>query len=647
MTTASRKRKTAAAAKRRPANKRKLDAFPDRIDLRDWAYQPTLAPLHDELDNRHRVPEILDQGMEGACTGFALAGTINFLLAERGLRRRASPRMLYEMARCYDEWPGENYEGSSARGAIKGWARHGVCERSLWPDSYHGRGNLTDVVSKAAIATPSGAYYRVKHKEVRDVHAALSQVGVVYCTLMVHDGWDSPGPVSVTVGKGKNKHKLPVIARKGRSESGHAVALVGYTRQGFIVQNSWGPAWGAKGFALLPYEDYLLHATDVWVAQLGVPLAVDLWSEQGATDSLSGRYRSAQQIPLTEIRPYVVDIGNNGELSQNGDYWTSEDDLRRLFNEFIPEKAAALGWEKKRVMLYLHGGLNNETDVAKRIVAFRDKFLANGIYPLHVMWETGPLETLSDTLDDLFTHADERAGGGFLEGMRNAKDRVLELTTAPIGGPMWSEMKENAWRASDHREGKGGMQLIRKYAQEALQKLSSDERNNWELHVVAHSAGSIFTTHAVQHLIALGIPFKTVQFLAPAVRIDEFAQYMGPSIQGGDCPKPTLYILSEELELDDTVGPYGRSLLWLVSRAFEDKRDTPILGMDTYLKAASNLRNLLGDAVISVAQGRPGAETASKSHGGFDNDPSTLNSILYRILGRKPSSEFVQRDLDY
>ena len=263
------------------------------------------------------------------------------------------------------------------------------------------------------------------------------------------------------------------------------------------------------------------------------------------------------------------------------------------------------------------------------------------------MWETGALESLSDTLADLFTHADDRAGGGFLEGMKNAKDRVLELTTAPIGKPMWSEMKENAWRASDHRNGIGGMQLIRKYATEALQPASQAERNNWELHVVAHSAGSIFTTHAVEHLSALGIPFKTVQFLAPAVRIDEFTQYMGPSIQAGVCPKPTMYILGDELEMDDSVGPYGRSLLWLVSRAFEDKRDTPILGMNTYLKAAVNVKALLGDVVISVSQGKSGSETASKSHGGFDNDPLTMNSILYRILGQKPSSEFTQRDLDY
>ena len=52
------------------------------------------------------------------------------------------------------------------------------------------------------------------------------------------------------------------------------MAIVGYTEDGFIIQNSWGRA-GEPGFALLPYEDYLLHATDVWVAQLGVPVKID------------------------------------------------------------------------------------------------------------------------------------------------------------------------------------------------------------------------------------------------------------------------------------------------------------------------------------------------------------------------------------
>lgn len=41
--------------------KRRLDAFPDKIDVRDWFYQPTLAALPDQLINCDNVPAILDQ----------------------------------------------------------------------------------------------------------------------------------------------------------------------------------------------------------------------------------------------------------------------------------------------------------------------------------------------------------------------------------------------------------------------------------------------------------------------------------------------------------------------------------------------------------------------------------------------------------
>jgi hypothetical protein len=231
--------------------------------------------------------------------------------------------------------------------------------------------------------------------------------------------------------------------------------------------------------------------------------------------------------------------------------------------------------------------------------------------------------------------------------MRNAKDRVLELTMAPIGGPIWSEMKENAWRASDHRRGLGGMQLIRKHARQALEKVSLEERKKWELHVVAHSAGSIFTAHAIKHLCDLGISFKTLQFMAPAVRTDEFQEFMSKEIKSGQCPKPTMYILNKQQEEDDTVGPYGRSLLWLVSRAFEDKRNTPILGMQHYLDDMPAIKSLMEGLVVSPAHGKPGAESESKTHGGFDNDPYTMNSVLYHILGKAPVQTFDQRDLDY
>ena len=95
------------------------------------------------------------------------------------------------------------------------------------------------------------------------------------------------------------------------------------------------------------------------------------------------------------------------------------------------------------------------------------------------------------------------------------------------------------------------------------------------------------------------------------------------------------------------MGPYGRSLLWLVSRAFEDKRETPILGMKYFVDQDQGLKKFLGDVVVSPVNGKSGNETQSKTHGGFDNDPFTLNSILYRILGGEPLEKFEARDLDY
>ena len=75
-----------AEIKKSGASARKLDAMPDRVDIRDWAYQPTLRALPPELISINDVPAILDQGQEGACTGFGLAAVINYQLAKRDIK---------------------------------------------------------------------------------------------------------------------------------------------------------------------------------------------------------------------------------------------------------------------------------------------------------------------------------------------------------------------------------------------------------------------------------------------------------------------------------------------------------------------------------------------------------------------------------
>ena len=654
---------------------RTLDAMPDRIDVRDWFYQPALAPLPDVVVNCDSVPAILDQGSEGACTGFALAGVINFLLHARNIDRQVSPRMLYEMARRYDEWPGENYEGSSARGGMRGWVAHGVVTESSWPKQTKGPGHLTPALSKAARQTPGGAYYRVMHRQIRDMHAALNEAGILYVTLMVHRGWDTPGPATRTVGyveHGNMKTRtFPVITRQGRADDGHAVAIVGYTSEGFIIQNSWGPSWGAGGFALLPYEDYLLHATDVWVAQLGVPVTVDTWNVENVDST--GLSRATENIPLDTIRPFVADLGNNGELSDQGEYWTTPEDLQRLFNEEIPGRAS--NWAKPRLMVYLHGGLNGEIEVAKRIVAYRDIFLANEIYPLHIMWESSLAASLQGLFRDLFSDVDDRAGAipewlrKLREGLIEAKDRTFELTAAGPGGALWREMKENARLASTHPDRKGGMQLLAAAARKAMKDAGPKAASNWELHAVGHSAGSIFAAHALPLMAACGVPFTSLQLMAPAITNDLFHKTIGKAVKAGTCPLPTVYALSDVGERDDDVWAYGKSLLYLVSNAFEGERDVPLVGMQRFfggpeLTDPKHVDTALASLLAGKVDGRPalvlagraganekgedtGSVSRSDSHGGFDNDPDTLNSIIFRILGRKPGRVFTVRDLQF
>jgi hypothetical protein len=668
------------ASERRPkqtgtaekALKRKLDAMPDRIDIRDWTYQPTLAVLPPQIVNIDGVPKILDQAQEGACTGFGLAAVINFHLATERIDRQVSPRMLYEMARKYDEWPGEDYDGSSARGAMIGWVRHGVASEKGWPSDLMGAGNLDDLRAKEARRTPGGAYYRVMHSQVRDVHAAVAETGAVYMTIMVHSGWDEPGPEVVRIrhavdGKVKTI-PLPIITRRGRADDGHAVAIVGYTSRGFIIQNSWGSKWGYKGFALLPYEDFMIHVTDVWVAQLGVPVDVDVWSQPASADTSAGLQRAAEAIPLTAVRPFIVDCGNNGRLSDSGDYWTTEQDIERLFASSVPEAAA--NWSKKRVMVYLHGGLNSEGAVARRVVAFRDVLLENEIYPLHIMWESGAAEIIRDLIENVITRPDERAGGAadWMHKLRDrlveAKDRTFEVTTARLGTALWSEMKRNAALSSGATDNKGAMQIIAGKLLQILETVPEPERKEWEFHVVAHSAGSIYFAYALPHFLAMtksGVRFSSVQFMAPAITTALFTDIVLPHVIANDCPIPTLYLLSDVGERDDTVGPYGKSLLYLVSNAFEGQREVPLLGMEKFATEDAPIKRLFsanqpaGYASMVIAGAAPTSGaidpfsvSRSNSHGGFDNDPDTLNSVLRRILQREDLKRaFTDRDLQY
>ena len=646
---------------------RPLTARKDALDLRDRPYQPPPVSLPPEYPPaevvRRFVPRyskaglILDQGSEGACTGFGLACVVNYLRWRRFDQPAAmdsvSPRMLYNFARRYDEYAGENYEGSSCRGALKGWYRHGVCLAEDWPYLENSSPPPKYGYADRAAATTLGVYYRIDPKSTADLQAAIFEVGAIYVSAWTHDGWDG---VKRSLRPPKDHAALPVIEFDGQpsQDGGHAFALIGFNANGFILQNSWGEKWGAGGFAVMTYADWYANGMDAWVAALGVP-GVVIGKIAGGSGAKLGRAGADQQRWWDEARAYQHSIvtGNDGRVRR---YLTEDEPTRTLLHQAagLPDRwFRADSSTKKRLVIYAHGGLNSEVDAIKRARAMGRFLLGNGCYPLFLVWKTGLAESISDIITDAF-HRQPARVGGIGEMISERTDAFIETTIGrPLARPIWSEMKENADLAC--HSGRGGDLLVN-----ALEKLVATWGDALELHLVGHSAGSIILGHLLSLLTARGLAAKitSIQLYAPACTV-QFAN-AHYAAQEDLLRRLTMAVLSDDNERDDSVAlVYRKSLLYLVSNALETDLRTPILGLANVsnpnyngwdgssatgealrIWRAAAARSQLKERLevierdkILTSRSTKQTTTAQASHGGFDNDVELVSATLRRITG--------------
>ena len=131
----------------------------------------------------------------------------------------------------------------------------------------------------------------------------------------------------------------------------------------------------------------------------------------------------------------------------------------------------------------------------------------------------------------------------------------------------------------------------------------------------------------------------SIHLMAPACTVDFFNQHYAPYLTGKGAlalqDKLYLYALTDAQELADKVSTnipvlpsYSHSLLYLVSRGFEDPVPMPIAGMAKYHGG------LPSSARLKISYSGVGGDSQSTSHGGFDNDAATLTTIMNRIAGK-------------
>lgn len=613
-----------AKAKFASLGKYPLTAVADTPDFRDFTYQPALIRLDNEIE-RPKNLDILDQGREGACTGFGLAAVIN-LLRDRSQRPgHVSARMLYEMAKRHDRWPGYEYEGSSCRGAIQGWYNMGVCLDESWPYVVNEQKPLAVDCAKEARAITLGAYYRLGSR-ISDFHAALNEAGAIYCSADVHGGWQRPA----------KKGDLRYIKPRDDSEGAHAFAIVGYNQDGFWVQNSWGTRWGDNGTALWLYEDWQKNVLDAWVLRQALPTP-QIWhlAQEGGSDANRTEGLFKKTPSRAEIAGHFVHI-DDGNFHTDGRYWSTVEDVRETAT------LVANSSDYDHLVFYAHGGLNSIKASARRIAAMKETFKANRIYPYHFMYDTGLLEEIKDVLFGSSKQVEGRAGG-----LSDWSDRLIEDASRGAGRAIWRQMKKGARRP--FQEGRAGASVL----QEFMQAFSNSGKPK-HVHLVGHSTGCILHAYLAVALTTLfdSQRIASASLLAPAATTELYRSHYRPLLKAkkseGGINRMDIYNLSGKLELDDDVALlYRKSLLYLVSRSFEEEPlPARILGMHKYSKnLAASVSNL--NIHFSKGRVRGARKTKSESHGGFDNDRTTMNSVLRRILGVTPEHPFTKKSLKY
>jgi hypothetical protein len=224
---------------------------------------------------------------------------------------------------------------------------------------------------------------------------------------------------------------------------------------------------------------------------------------------------------------------------------------------------------------------------------------------------------------------------------------------------VWSQMRENAARGA--HSGRGLDLLAVKLG--ALR--DEFKAGTLQIHLVGHSAGSILLGHLLKCLAepASGKPVKVASCaLYAAACSTRFAveHYLRAAKDILPGEQLHLHYLSDRNEKDDFLAGgkglhlYGKSLLYLVSRALDDERKIPLLGMQRavdkgwetdrdqwaeshhadlqqWLAGFKGSKRPVVDASVRI--NRKG-KTQQAQHGSFDNAFEVIGPTIERIAGR-------------
>jgi C1A family cysteine protease len=242
-------------AKKKKREKRILNCIHSRHTENDWLFEHAAAArkkpaasIPPTKDLRASWWRIGNQADTGSCVGWAAAdGVLRWHLVKAGKlnsNRFLSVRFQWMAAKETDMFVSHattflEGSGTSIKTALDIARKYGAVEEALLPFN----GNLSPLdervfYSKAADFKIGSYYGLTVGNKLANFRTWLATRGPILARLDCDRSWD----------RISKNGKLDRYDRPDPN-GGHAVAIVGYTKDYFIVRNSWGTTWGDRGFA--------------------------------------------------------------------------------------------------------------------------------------------------------------------------------------------------------------------------------------------------------------------------------------------------------------------------------------------------------------------------------------------------------------
>lgn len=544
----------------------------------------------------------------------------------------ASADMLYRMAYFHDRYPDpdddQGVEGiRSLRSAVKGFYHHGACldwpenkrptDTGRWQSTCYFPVNPDDArlfptidQAKEARKISLGAYFRLA-SVLNHYHSALNDAEAILTTANIHDGWRMATPES-----GGEIAWPPPTGKTGS----HAVVLTGYDETGFHVLNSWGAGWGGyrgqAGIGLWHYADWAQNVIDSWVLRLGVS-APEAFEFSTGEKGVKGLYGAAQagSTPCLELVGHYMHLDDGCHVT-TGSYpsfpsgWST---TCKYLEEVLDPEADPLepGQKKYRgLLVWIPGSFEGIKPAFAAAVARKARIKGLGLYPYTVFWCNSFVEQSLEVLDIIFESCKAQAGAD-----AEHLDSLIEERMQGVGRAFWREIETSAHRAvwgtgelpQEHETQGDPKRFEPGYVAGMLTALvKQKDATGCELHLVAEGAGAL----VVHEMLAfaegqldadVGELFASVHLAHPAIglpraerRLVPLMQAMNgasdgktnrarqpgtphvePLVETGLAAKARIYVPTTGLEEVLCFGDYGKSLLHLVSRSFEDRRRAP------------------------------------------------------------------------